>query len=114
MAYETEYINIEVPHDSATIAWLAHIIVHSQFRNNGIGFAIVNELLGVVNKMKVSSCLLTATVLGKSVYLKAGFRSISEYVFLNRPESCNDYPISENIRPYKSELKDQVYQLDMI
>lgn len=93
-------------------AWLAHIIVHSRFRNNGIGYAIVKELLDIVNKMKVSSCLLTATVLGKSVYLKAGFKSISEYVFLNRAESWNDYPISENVRPYKPEFRDQVYPLD--
>jgi GNAT superfamily N-acetyltransferase len=93
-------------------AWLAHIIVHSQFRNKGIGYTIVKELLNIINNMKVSSCLLTATVLGKPVYLKAGFKSISEYVFLNRVESWNDYPISENIRPYKSDFTDQIYQID--
>jgi len=93
-------------------AWLAHIIVDPRFRNKGIGYAIVKELLNIVNKMKVRSCLLTATALGKPVYLKAGFKSISEYIFLNREESWNNHPISENIRPYKPEFKDQVYQID--
>ncbi len=93
-------------------AWLAHIIVHPGFRNKGIGYAIVQQLLDIVNKSKVNACLLTATIMGKPVYEKAGFRSISEYVFLNRIEPWKEQALSDCIKPFCSDFRDQIYQLD--
>jgi GNAT superfamily N-acetyltransferase len=93
-------------------AWLAHIIVHSDFRNKGIGYTIVKELLDIINTMKVSSCLLTATALGKPVYEKAGFKSVSEYVFMNREKPWIEKPASLNILDYNEKFREQIYQMD--
>ncbi len=93
-------------------AWLAHIIVHPSFRNKGIGFAIVQELLKTVQGKNVESCLLTATAMGKPVYVKAGFRSISDYVFMNRENPWKERPFSEHIISYQEKYNEQLFRLD--
>ena len=60
-------------------AWIAHIIVDNHFRNRGIGYQIVCELLAGIKKDSIETCSLVATALGQPVYKKAGFRVVSEY-----------------------------------
>jgi hypothetical protein len=93
-------------------AWLAHIIVHTTFRNKGIGYGIVQELVKIANDYRVESFLLTATALGKPVYEKAGFKSVSEYVFMNREEPWIEKPVSANIFDYSEKFREQIYQMD--
>ena len=60
--------------------WLAHIIVHNDSRKKGIGFQIVERLLNDLSDISINKVLLIATELGESVYRKAGFRPISDYI----------------------------------
>jgi GNAT superfamily N-acetyltransferase len=95
-----------------TTAWLAHIIVHNDFRRQGIGFAIVEELLKISVCHGVKTCMLTATELGKPVYTRAGFRAVSEYVFLNREEPWQRDVVSENIIPFEPRYHTELVHLD--
>lgn len=93
-------------------AWIAHIIVNREFRNKGIGSTIVNNLLESLRKDSIVTCSLIATELGKPVYLKAGFKIVCEYTFLQREKPWTDYPVSENIISFKEEYRNMIYELD--
>jgi GNAT superfamily N-acetyltransferase len=97
-----------------TTAWLAHIIVREGYRNRGIGFGIVNELLSITKKYHIITCLLTATHMGKAVYLKAGFRSISDYIFMNREEPWKDRQVSVHVVDFREKYREPVYRLDRL
>ena len=92
--------------------WLAHIIVHPDFRNKGLGTIIVNELLKHQKDHQVKSSLLIATKLGYPVYQKAGFRPVDEYIFLKRDTVRPEYLISSDIIPYSKEYKQTLLELD--
>lgn len=76
-------------------AWLGHIIVHTEFRNRGIGTYITQFLISAVNKKKYSTISLIATEMGEPIYQKLGFRKITEYCFFR----------SENLFPALSDTK---------
>ena len=103
-------IGVTIVYD--TTAWLAHIIVDASYRNRGIGLWIVSELLQGLRDFPVTTCMLTATELGKPVYVKAGFRAVSEYVFMNREKSITDYPVSPDIVEYTARYRTQILQMD--
>jgi ribosomal protein S18 acetylase RimI-like enzyme len=74
-------------------AWLAHIIVHKDYRKAGIGTAITQSLMQLVQQTACETIFLIATALGEPVYKKVGFEVEARYVFLdhgNLPEPCND------------------------
>ena len=93
-------------------AWLAHIIVRCDFRNRGIGYALVEELLQIARARHADSALLTATALGKPVYTKAGFRSISEYIFMNREKPWVDQPVSDHVINFNEKYRSSILKLD--
>jgi len=95
-----------------TTAWLAHIIVDPDFRNRGIGHQMVEELLKLIKDNRITTCLLTATELGKSIYTKVGFRTVSEYIYLNREKPWTDYPTSACIAGFQLQYKPQILQMD--
>ena len=95
-------------------AWLAHIIVHPDFRNRGIGLRIVNELLQIVECRHIHSCLLIATELGRPVYAKTGFRPVTEYVFMIRENSIQPGPFSTNVISYNRKFREQMLQMDKL
>ncbi len=103
-------IGVAIVYDAT--AWLAHIIVDASYRNRGIGLGIVAELLQVLRDYPVTTCMLTATELGKPVYVKAGFRAVSEYIFMNREKSGIDYPVSPNLVEYTAQYRAQILQMD--
>jgi GNAT superfamily N-acetyltransferase len=94
--------------------WIAHIIVGRNYRNKGIGTAIVNELMKTTKSNSMDTCSLIATDLGKPLYLKAGYRTVAEYSFLERIESWTDCPVSKNIVPFEEEYRTTVYALDKL
>ena len=75
-------------------AWLAHIIVHPEYRNRGIGHHITQALIGQLRNTPCETILLLATEQGKPVYEKSGFQTETTYVFLKggaiepQPSSC--------------------------
>ncbi len=95
-------------------AWLAHIIVHPDFRNRGIGLHIVNELLQIVECRHIKSCLLIATELGRPVYTKAGFRPVTEYVFMIRENAMPPGSCSTNVISYTGKFRKQLLQMDKL
>ena len=92
--------------------WLAHIIVHKDYRNRGIGFQITGLLLNNQKENVVSTFLLIATELGLPIYKKAGFRIVTEYHYLKRVKPWRDRPIAPNIFPYKNEFFPIILELD--
>lgn len=95
-------------------AWLAHIIVHPDFRNRGVGYHIVNELLQILEYRHIQSCLLIATELGRPVYIKAGFRPVTEYVFMIRENSMPPGSCSTNVISYNMKFREQILQMDRV
>lgn len=93
-------------------AWLSHIIVRKEHRNGGIGFEIVKRLLEDVKNRSVDSVSLIATELGEPVYLKAGFRIVSDYLSFKRDKPWIDSGISEHIEAYEDKFYADVMRLD--
>lgn len=97
-------------HDKTS--WIAHIIVHPNYRKQGIGRQIVDYLLEKFFHQPIETCSLLATELGKPVYIKAGFRDVTEYSFFKRETGGNGYPVSEKIHSCKKEHHDAIFALD--
>ncbi|HLP04081.1 MAG TPA: GNAT family N-acetyltransferase [Paludibacter sp.] len=93
-------------------SWLAHIIVHISWRNKGIGSGIVNYFLKKAGDDSIETCSLIATDLGKPVYVKAGFRVVTEYVFLQQAGQWAGRPVSKNVVPFEEKYRAGIYELD--
>lgn len=92
--------------------WLAHIIVHKDFRNQGIGFTITQKLVEILKNKSVETYSLIATTLGRPVYIKAGFRIISKYAFLQRESPWPTSTVSKNIIPFSAEHLPSILAMD--
>ena len=92
--------------------WIAHIIVADRHRNKGIGSAIVNELLATIKNESIATCSLIATELGKPVYIKAGYRTVASYSFMEREKPWTPAPISDHLVPFEEKYRTMVYELD--
>ena len=92
--------------------WIAHVIVDSNFRNKGIGSQIVNGLMKTIEKSPIETCSLIATELGKPVYLKAGFSTVTEYTFLQREKQWADCSVSKNVIPFDEKYRAAIYKMD--
>lgn len=92
--------------------WLAHIIVDIKHRNRGIGYSITNKLLDDLHSMNVESNLLIATEAGYPVYLKAGFRPVTEYLFFKRVNAWLDSRQPDNIVPLTREYYPALLKID--
>ena len=64
-------------------AWLAHIIVHPNYRNRGLGKELAHALTDSLDKSRFKTVYLDATDMGYPVYLKLGFELESEYIHLD-------------------------------
>ena len=95
-------------------SWIAHIIVDSTYRNKGIGSQIVNELLKKVKQSSIETCSLIATDLGKLVYLKTGFRTVTDYTFLQKEKQFIDCSVSKNIVSFEEKYRKAIYDLDRL
>jgi len=94
------------------IAWLAHIIVLPDNRNQGIGQLITQTL---INSLKAKSCdtvYLIATELGAPVYKKLGFVTETEYLFFRDIKPQQNWSTSDNIIPFEENFRKQVEHLD--
>jgi GNAT superfamily N-acetyltransferase len=94
-------------HDTA---WLAHIIVHPDHRNKGLGKTITSALVNDLDRKKFRTILLIATPLGEFVYRKLGFEYITEYIFF-RDGRC-DPPDLFVISEFDEKYRVQLFELD--
>jgi GNAT superfamily N-acetyltransferase len=91
-------------------AWLAHIIVHPEYRGQGLGGRITQELLDIAEAKKCSTVSLLATHFGESVYAKRGFVREEEYlVFRGELQAFEADP---KISDYTFEDEKRVLALD--
>jgi GNAT superfamily N-acetyltransferase len=93
-------------------AWLAHIIVSNDIRNQGIGYKIVDYLQNDIKVKGVETSLLIATELGEPVYKKAGFRKVSDYRYFKKENDLIEKEFFKNIQPYKEAFYMDLIQLD--
>ena len=93
-------------------AWLGHIIVGEAYRNMGIGFMIVEYLLNYLKQKGIETTLLLATGLGFPVYVKAGFKKVSDYRFFKKENILVENSYSNKIQSYIPEFYSQLIQLD--
>lgn len=93
-------------------AWLAHIIVHPEYRNRGLGKIITEHLVNTAYSKGCETIYLLATEIGEPVYKKLGFETETEYVFYLGNSTPSPLIQSENIVLFKNEFKDQISALD--
>ncbi len=95
-----------------TTAWLAHIIVHPEYRNKGIGKFITQCLLDSLNSTQVKTVLLIATPLGEPVYTSLGFHAETEYIFFEGKKIDLAQAENENIKPLIPAFHESLFSLD--
>ncbi|MBK8980812.1 MAG: GNAT family N-acetyltransferase [Ignavibacteria bacterium] len=93
-------------------AWLAHIIVHSDKRNQGIGKKITQSLIETSNSKGCETIYLLATELGESVYKKVGFEIETEYLIYRCERIDGTIKNSGNIAPISYDYKKHILNLD--
>lgn len=93
-------------------AWLAHIIVHKDFRGKGLGSLITKSLLDSIDSKQHPSVQLIATGLGEPIYRKLGFKKSGEYVFYARPESSTNAINSSDVINYSTEYQNSILDMD--
>lgn len=94
------------------VAWLGHIIVHSNFRNRGLGGIITKALIENMQAKHCKTIYLIATELGEPVYKKLGFETETEYVFFRDLTKNIDWNASPEVVPYNPLFKDQIAAID--
>ena len=94
------------------IAWLAHIIVHPNKRNKGIGQLITQTLVDSLQSKNCDTIYLIATDLGAPVYKKIGFEIETEYLFFKDIKIDTNQLVSENIIPITDHFKEQIAIID--
>lgn len=97
-----------IKHDD--VAWLAHIIVHTDYRNKGIGTSITKALLELADHHKCKTVLLIATTLGQPVYKKLGFILEAEYV--NFKGELISKTETSTVIPYHPKYETDILTLD--
>lgn len=90
--------------------WLAHIIVDTNFRGQGIGTKITRELIQHLWKAGSKTISLLASELGEPVYRKLGFVKDTDYSFLKR-EKIIALP-DKNISTFDPAFREELILLD--
>lgn len=103
-------VGCTILHDD--VAWLAHIIVHPDFRKQGHGATITKQLIDIAYEKKATTIFLIATDLGAPVYSKLGFETETEYLFYKEVVLKEKFVLSSNLIPFRERYFDQLYQLD--
>ncbi len=95
-------------------AWLAHIIVHPDHRNRGLGGKMASSLFSGLDKKKFSTIFLDATDLGFPVYKKLGFEVETEYIHMTG-ENTDLYLLKPgSIIPFHDKYRKELLALDKL
>ena len=94
------------------VAWLAHIIVHANHRNKGIGKYITQALIASREAKKCTTFYLCATDLGTPVYQRLGFVTEAEYLFFANVTIDTGRDVPKNIVSFREDLRMQLVALD--
>lgn len=94
-------------------AWLAHIIVHQNFRNKGYGAIITKALIDLAQSKNRPTIYLLATDLGAPVYRKLGFMEEGDYGFYKGGAVLQQTIPNINIKPYSNQFMNQIFEMDL-
>jgi len=95
------------------VAWLAHIIVHPKWRNQGIGSLITNTLIQDAHKHGCNTLSLIATDMGAPVYAKLGFETETEYLFYKDIEADSTWEIPADVIVCDEQHCSQIIDMDL-
>lgn len=95
-------------------AWLAHIIVHPEHRNQGLGGQIVSALIKDLDRKRFSTVYLDATELGYPLYKKLGFEVEAEYIHLEGVNTDQYLLDPSAVIPFRADLKNELLALDRL
>ncbi len=95
-------------------AWLAHIIVHPEHRNRGLGREMASELIQALDPIKFTTIYLDATDMGYPVYKKLGFEVETEYIHLEGKHTDQYLLNTETVIPFHAEHKEELLTLDRL
>ena len=95
-------------------AWLAHLIVHSEYRNQGLGKLLSNELIKRANPEIFKTIYLDATDLGYPVYKKIGFEVEMDYIHFFGNLIDLNLKNPERVIPFEEKYRNGVMELDKI
>lgn len=105
---ETIGTGVSIIHND--VAWLAHIIVHKDHRNMGIGQQVTKYLIDSIPAY-CKTIYLIATDMGEPVYKKLGFVAEADYAFLNKG-SFGAFTGSENVKPFEAKYETEILAID--
>ncbi|GAB6090160.1 GNAT family N-acetyltransferase [Spirochaeta dissipatitropha] len=74
-------------------SWLAHIITHPDYRRQGFGSRMLQELIQVCRNRNSQGIHLFATDEGAPLYARHGFRKVAEYCFFRKDTDCIPGPL---------------------
>ena len=92
--------------------WLAHVIVGPEYRSKGLGHQMVSRLVQLLKECSVETILLIATHYGYPLYVKSGFRAVSEYVYFKRNSPWKARPVDKRIESFREGRRSQILALD--
>ncbi len=92
--------------------WLAHIITHPEYRNQGLGQKITQGLVNFAFSNHFATILLIATKMGEPVYQKIGFKTTDTYAFYQRAPSPPLEFSHPNLFAFEAKYTPAVLQLD--
>jgi len=90
--------------------WLAHIIVDTNFRGQGIGTKITQELVQQARRSGAKTISLLASALGEPVYRKLGFVKDTDYLFLKGEKVVTSH--HKKSIPFNTTFKNGILELD--
>jgi N-acetylglutamate synthase-like GNAT family acetyltransferase len=93
-------------------AWLACIIVHQDFRNQGLGKQMTGELMRSLDQNIFKTIYLDATEMGFPVYQNLGFQQEVEYSHFLKKSSVQPQKQVHDIIAFQPEFHYDVLQLD--
>ena len=93
-------------------AWLAHVIVHPDFRNQGLGKKLTSELIDRAYAKKIKTIYLDATDMGFPVYRKLGFETETEYVHFDGELINQNLSNPAAVIPYDEKYRRDILKLD--
>jgi len=95
-------------------AWLAHLIVHTEYRNQGLGKMLTNALVDRADPKIFKTIYLDATDMGYPVYKKVGFEIEMDYMHLDGNLINLNLKNPASVIPFEKKYRDQVMELDKI
>ena len=98
----------------SNVAWLAHIVVHPDYRNEGIGRFLTKSMIDNIDQSIFLSISLIATSLGQPVYSYLGFKPDGEYKFFKTETGGRPDVNQTFILPLEEKHRASVYELDLI